>query len=138
MPSFLWKYLIGGAAILALGIALKIQTSRLHEAQQERDTALQHVTQLQAAAKGKDATIASLQASVDQWKALATPAESATAAVSKLETEVARLKAAARTLRAREETEREDPDCAAILAIDLGVCPAHVRGMQDRAGSGLR
>lgn len=134
---------IAGGLLLALAamtIAWRVQTGRLEDRTRERDQALGQVTQLLAAAKGKDTTIAALEASAEAWRKLATTSEAMKAAADLVDATRKTIEARASALAAAEERDRANPDCAALLALDIArACPAIAAGVRTRAAaSGVR
>lgn len=132
------KYIAGGLllALIVVGVALRVQSGRLAERTRERDAATAQVSQLRQAATGKDQTIAALRTAAEAWRSLTTPAESMNAAAGRAEQAARDLAARAAELRTEEAKDREDPDCRAVLALDLArACPAISAGLRQRAAA---
>lgn len=131
---------LAGAGIALAGLAWLgwIIAGWRHDALVELPRARASLEQLQVAVSGKDDTIAALEASVVAWKALATPADHMDAAVAAVTDAADKLNARARALQSAEVRDRENPDCAALLAMDIArVCPAVAAGVRQRARGGL-
>lgn len=123
------------AVLLWLGLIVK---GWRHDSVVELPRALASIDQLQEAGKGKDDTITSLQKSVAEWKKLATEAPDLTGEIERLKDEARRRAAQLDALKRSEEKDREKPDCAALLAMDIAAaCPAIAAGVRDRARGGV-
>jgi hypothetical protein len=125
--------------VLACVIGWRIEAGRLATRTTERDQALAEVTRLKAAVTGKDATIAAQAKSIEQWQAQATPAKAMADAAVRAAAAAEQVAARTAALNQAEVKDRANPDCAAVLAIDLArVCPAIAAGVRTRAAGGVR
>ena len=121
---------IAGAALLA---AL-FEHARVARVVYERNTARDEVQRQALALSSKDAAIAALEAAVEKWQKLVTPATDVTEAARRANAAAASLEAQSKKLATREAADHAKPDCAALLAADVGsVCPAIANGVRERA-----
>lgn len=134
------KYIAAGllvALLLALA-ALKIQSNRLETRTDERDLAQREANQLRAAVSGKDDTIAALQSANEQWRALSIPADAMNQAAERTEKAAKLIEDRTRALTPSEVRDHANPDCAALLALDIArSCPGHAFSVRQRARGGL-
>ena len=127
---------LAAALLAAIGYA-HFESSRVDELKLERDTARDQVQALATAAKGKDDTIAALQGAVEKWQKLAQPSVDMLAAAERAAAAANDLEARSRALATREKADHAKPDCAALLALDIGaMCPAVADGVRVRASPG--
>jgi hypothetical protein len=125
-------------ALLSVGIAWRVEVSRLATRTTERDAARTEVTRLQAAINGKDATIAAQSKAIDLWQAQATPTKAMEDAAARTEAAAKLIEDRARSLSAAEVKDRANPDCAALLAMDIArLCPATADSVRTRARGGV-
>lgn len=128
---------IAGGLVLALLVTTglwRFEAHRVTTVKGERDAALHQVTELTAAVSGKDSTIAALQASAEAWQKLATPAEAMKAAADRVDAAAQQIEARSRALTPAEVKDHANPDCAALLAMDIArMCPGIAAGVRERA-----
>lgn len=132
---------IGGAMLLlviALGGVAAHQKARADDAEAALRTARDELQSAQGKLSDTNAANDVLREAVDEWKALATPAADVKAAAEEATAAAKRIEARADELDRLEEPDRANPDCAALLRVDLAaVCPAIARGMRERAARGV-
>ena len=146
MIPFLPPNVSTGIAAVAIAAALiaggwgYVQHQRAERYQSEADQAVYVARALSAAAQSKDQVIArQLDAAKRMLDTIAEQQhriEAAGARITELSDEIL---ARGRRLRELEETDRENPECKAILDTVLDdVCPGVARGVRERAADRLQ
>lgn len=132
---------IGGGLVLALAVTGgwgAYQASKREDAEAALLAARSELQRANDALRDTNTANDALSDAVDKWRALATPSEDVKAAAEAATAAANRIAARSAELRQDEETDRANPDCAALLAVDLArACPAIARGMRERAARGV-
>lgn len=124
------------ALLAAIGFG-KYEASRAGELEIERNDARNQVQVLASTNAGNQTAIAALQGAVEKWQKLAQPSVDMMAAAERAAAAAKDLEARSRALATREKADHAKPDCAALLALDIGgACPAIADGVRSRATSG--
>lgn len=135
------KYLLPGLGVaLALALAATaIQTARVGKFKAVANAANAEVSRLLGADASKEVTLGRLQESIKTIRAEAkAQGEALLAAASAVEASRATITKQAAELAAAEAKDYDNPNCQALLAVDLySTCPAHAAGMRERASRRL-
>lgn len=135
------KYLlpIAAGATVLLGIATTVQTYRLEAARTRADIADAETGRLRIAALGSEETITRQQEALEAFRKAAIADHAAVSAAARaLDAYKGVMKAQADRLAELEAQDYDNPDCNALLALDLArVCPAHASGVHQRAAGGV-
>lgn len=133
---------IGGGLVLALAVTGgwgAYQASKRADAEAALHTARTELQRAQDALGDTNAANVVLRRALDEWKALATPAADVKRAADRATAAADRIAARSAALTRDEEADRANPDCAALLAVDLArACPAHARSVRERARGEVR
>lgn len=126
----MFQYIAAGAGIVALGLGITalVQHNTIEDLELD-------VAALESQVADKDGLIDAQATGIAEMIKTATAAEAALRAAGDTIDETARQLAAERAKRtAKVEKDYALPDCAALLATDLGnVCPAHAQRLRDAA-----